>query len=372
MLIRIQAQTGGEQPISTLPTWSSLYLTIDGATYTVGVDPSQIANWTQVMSIENGVVSTSLTWKPSPSGSGFKLKYTIFAHRTRPNLGIVRLDVSGLSSTSTATVTDVLDGAGAWRTTTVGKGVLPNGPDSTIYSAVQPNGISNVTAFEISRLHFMTPSPGKAINGTGCFSGVSQNASTASQCYAAKPSEGELTVVKYVGIASSDAFKGIEMQTALKATTDAVSKGYDSLLKEHTAAWAALWADADIIIPGDSSEMQELQLVTRASLFHLLSNVRQGSEPTGLGDNSIAPAGLTSDSYSGQIFWDGDTWMFPGLHALFPSYAASITNFRFRQLGAAEENVKMFDRSGAIYPWMGARFGNCTYVFRCFTYYLHP
>jgi trehalose/maltose hydrolase-like predicted phosphorylase len=169
---------------------------------------------------------------------------------------------------------------------------------------VQPNGISNVTAYEISHLSFMTPSSGKATNSTGCFSGVSQNASTASQCYTVKPSKGTFSVVKYVGIASSDAFKGTEMKTALKATTDAVSEGYDSLLKEHTAAWEALWTESDIIIPGDSDEMQELQLVTRASLFHLLSNVRQGSEPTGLGDNSIAPAGLTSDSYAGQIFWD--------------------------------------------------------------------
>jgi trehalose/maltose hydrolase-like predicted phosphorylase len=182
-------------------------------------------------------------------------------------------------------------------------------------------------------------------------------------CYSVKPSKGKFTAIKYVGIASSDAFKGVEMKTAIKATTDAISEGYDSLLKEHMDAWEALWGESDIIIPGDSIEMQELQLVTRASFFHLLSNVRQGSEPTGLGDNSIAPAGLTSDSYAGQVYWDGDTWMFPALHVLFPTYAESITNFRFRQLGAAEENVKMFNRSGAIYPWTGARFGNCTYAF---------
>lgn len=57
-----------------------------------------------------------------------------------------------------------------------------------------------------------------------------------------------------------------------------------------------------------------------------------------------------------------DTWMLPPLLALFPSYAESITNFRYRQLGAAMENVKQFNRSGAIWPWTGARFGNCTYV----------
>lgn len=281
---------------------------MDNATYVVGADTSQITDWTQSMSIENGVVSTSLTWTPNANGSstnssGISLKYTLFAHRTRPNLGVVRLDVSGLSGASNITVTDVLDGAGSWRTTAIGSGVLHNSTKNAIYSAVQPNGISNVTAYEISQFSFLSGA-GTASNSSGCFSGISQNASTASQCYDVKPKRGAFTAVKYVGIASSDAFKGKELQTALKATTSALSEGYDALLKEHTQAWEAIWEESDIIIPGDSDELQELQLVTRASLFHLLSNVRQGSEGTGLGDNSIAPAGLTSDSYAGQIFWD--------------------------------------------------------------------
>jgi trehalose/maltose hydrolase-like predicted phosphorylase len=258
------------------------------------------------MSIDNGIVSTSLTWTPALPhiSSGISLNFTIFAHRTRPNLGVVRLEVSGLPSASVVTLTDVLDGAGSWRTTAVGSGLLPNSTASTIYSAVQPNGITNVTAYEISTLDFVSPSTGKPTTSTGCFSGVSQNASTASQCYAVQPSKGSFSVVKYVGIASSDAFKGTELRTALGATTHAISQGYDAILAEHTQAWEALWEESDIIIPGESIEIQELQLATRASLFHLLSNVRQGSEGTGLGDNSIAPAGLTSDSYAGQIFWD--------------------------------------------------------------------
>ena len=52
--------------------------------------------------------------------------------------------------------------------------------------------------------------------------------------------------------------------------------------------------------------------------------------------------------------------MFPPLMALYPTYAESITNFRSRQLGAAQDNVKQFGRSGAIYPWTAGRFGNCT------------
>lgn len=86
---------------------------------------------------------------------------------------------------------------------------------------------------------------------------------------------------------------------ALQASRNANATGYVSLLDSHTKAWEALWSESDIIIGGteDSASMRELQLVTRASLFHLLSNVRQGSEGTGIGDNSIAPAGLTSGKH---------------------------------------------------------------------------
>ncbi|KAF9136936.1 alpha,alpha-trehalase ath1, partial [Linnemannia schmuckeri] len=91
----------------------------------------------------------------------------------------------------------------------------------------------------------------------------------------------------------------------------------------------------------------------------------------GLGDNSIAPAGLTSDSYAGGIFWDADTWMYPSLLSLFPDYAMSINNYRTKNLGAAMENAKQFNRSGLLYPWVAFRYGDCTGIGPCYDYEYH-
>ncbi|GAA5985292.1 hypothetical protein JCM5350_005577 [Sporobolomyces pararoseus] len=366
-------QTGGEQPISTLPTWSSLYLTVNNETYDISTQDSQISNWTQSQSIQDGVVQTSLNWMLQGGNQSLQVKYTLFAHRVEPNLGVVRLDVSGLSNQSVVAVTDVLDGVGAWRTDFVESGVSSNS-SNTIYTSVRPNGISNVTAYETSIVDFLDSSVKVSTdNGTSCFPSLSTNASTISQCYrlSSIPSSGSLSVVKYVGIASSDAFNGTEKSTSLKAAQNAKSKGYSSVLKSHKQAWNDIWDSSDIIIP--QAGLEEVQYATRASLFHLISNVRPGSEPTGLGDNSIAPAGLTSDSYAGQIFWDADTWMYPALLALVPDYAESIVDFRFRQLGAAIENSKQFNFSseGALYPWTAGRFGNCTGVGPCNDYEYH-
>lgn len=60
------------------------------------------------MSVQDGVVETSLDWRLM-SNQTISVKYTLFAHRVQPNLGIVRLDVTGLSNDSTVAVTDVFD-----------------------------------------------------------------------------------------------------------------------------------------------------------------------------------------------------------------------------------------------------------------------
>jgi trehalose/maltose hydrolase-like predicted phosphorylase len=104
-------------------------------------------------------------------------------------------------------------------------------------------------------------------------------------------------ITKYVGVASTDAFSD-PLLIAKQSSSSAFSEGWDVLVAEHREAWDALWDSADIEVPGD----EEIQLSVRSALFHLWSNVRNGSEGPGIGDTSIAPAGLTSDSYAGQVF----------------------------------------------------------------------
>ena len=129
------AQIGGEQPISTLPAWTSLYVTVNNQTWLPYVNAS-ISEYSQNLSIRDGIVSTSMVW------NGVKLNYTVLAHRTRPTLGIVRLELSPVSETVKIVVTDMLDGAGSWRTTFNTSSV--NSTTHQLTTAVQPNGISNV------------------------------------------------------------------------------------------------------------------------------------------------------------------------------------------------------------------------------------
>lgn len=252
-----QAQTGGQQPIALLPTWSSLYVTIGNSSYGVGTPESEISNWTQSASLQDGLVVTSLLWTPSSRNTSVNLTYTIYAHRTKPNLGALKLDISGLAEGVEVGITDVLDGAGAWRTTFQNSSTLSN---SSIFTAVQPAGISNVTAYEVSVVDL---SPAASSISPSCYEGLSANASTIGQCYTAtSSSSGSVSAIKWVGIASSDAFPGVEFETASKAASAASDAGWEATLAEHTEAWDAIWDSADIEIGAPNFE--ELQLATRA------------------------------------------------------------------------------------------------------------
>jgi trehalose/maltose hydrolase-like predicted phosphorylase len=124
---------------------------------------------------------------------------------------------------------------------------------------------------------------------------ITSNSSTIAQGYRFTITD-SVILTKYVGIASTDAFPD-PLTEAETTSSSALYEGWDSLVTEHRQAWDALWSSADIEIPGN----QEVQVSSRSALFHLWSNVRNGSEGPGIGDSSIAPAGLTSDSYAGQV-----------------------------------------------------------------------
>ena len=86
----------------------------------------------------------------------------------------------------------------------------------------------------------------------------------------------------------------------------------------------------------------------------MLSSIRADS------DNSISPVGLTSDNYAGLIFWDAETWMYPGLLLLHPDIARSALEYRFRTLPGARANAQRLGYQGVFYPWNSASKGDLT------------
>jgi trehalose/maltose hydrolase-like predicted phosphorylase len=145
------------------------------------------------------------------------------------------------------------------------------------------------------------------------------------------------TFTKYVAV-SRDNWGGDAKQD-LALATNARTAGFNHLLADHQHAWHTLW-QSDITIDGDPKAQQ----IVHSDLYYLISN----STP----DTAwpIGACGLTP-GYTGHIFWDSDSWVFPALLLLHPERAKSLVMFRASTLAQAQQRASKRGWRGAMYPW---------------------
>ncbi|MDB6099128.1 MAG: glycoside hydrolase family 65 [Gammaproteobacteria bacterium] len=140
-------------------------------------------------------------------------------------------------------------------------------------------------------------------------------------------------------IAASREGWGGDAKADLELATQARKAGFDDLLDKHRGAWRDLWR-SDITIEGDA----RAQTAVHSDLYYLLATSTPDTHwPMGA-------CGL-STGYTGHVFWDSDTWIFPALLLLHPERAKSLAMFRAYTLPAAKDRAKARGLKGAMYPW---------------------
>jgi trehalose/maltose hydrolase-like predicted phosphorylase len=136
-------------------------------------------------------------------------------------------------------------------------------------------------------------------------------------------------------------------EAAAERLREVEAVGFDRLLAEHRAAWAARWADAEVTIDGDP----DAELTVRFALFHLLASA------IGQAEAAVGARGLTGPVYAGHVFWDADVFVLPVLAAVHPAAARAMLEYRIRRLPAARRLAAAQGRSGARFPWESAADG---------------
>ena len=324
---------GGRAAIAAIPTWSTLKVTAGGASYTGTTPAAEVSNFRQTLFLRCGVVRTQLTWTPS-AGHATDLTYDVIAARANPHVGAVRLTVTPRWSGS-ATVTDLIDGAGARRVTQTGGGAVGD----TVDVAFRTLTTRHDGAVASTLTTPVTPSSTAA---TKKAAGL-----TASRALTFDAASGRsYTFTKFVGV-DTDLTTAKPESAAIAASQAAASGGWEKLFADHASAWADLWK-SDIVVSGQP----ELQDWVRSNLYALQSGIRAGA------DDSIAPAGLSSDNYAGLIFWDAETWMFPSLLAFHPDVAQSVIDYRRKTIPGARTNATNLGYKGLFFPWNSAEKGD--------------
>jgi trehalose/maltose hydrolase-like predicted phosphorylase len=383
-------QFGGESVIAGVPHWAGLVVvTPKGAVLNASVPAEQITSYSAVLDIGAGLHSWSYTWTPDGEPA-MDIEYSMFVHKLNIHQAVVQLKITP-SRDGSVTVMDVLEGDCAVRTSFVDKQFAKNSP--TIWSAVRPTGINNVTAFIVSTLSGDFDKSKRARVSDDRFTGANQ--SSIAQSVQVRLSAGQTsTIEKFIGGASSDAFNN-PGDLAFGASISGAKTGFTRLLDSHIKEWASIMTDDSVddfllpqneTLPADANLIEQ-QILAVTNPFHLISNTigQNAIEAAGNNDklniHSISVCGLGSDCYAGMVFWDADVWMAPGLVVAHPQAAQQITNYRVDRHPQARNNVKeAFTSSqnhtgkftgGAVYPWTSARFGNCTGTGPCFDYEYH-
>ncbi|WP_097910617.1 discoidin domain-containing protein [Streptomyces sp. b84] len=314
---RDKAVSEGREVIAALPGWTNIDVGVGKETLGPDTPAGRISHYRQTVFLACGLVRTSLRWTTS-DGRATDLVYDVLADRSDVHTGAVRLRMTPRWS-GAATVTGRLDGRGARRIT-----LREDGTFRTLGT-----GIEGAVAQTMRR-------------GSGVVESLRPGASPHATTVRAGRT---YTFEKYVGIDTALTSRA-PAEDAREAAHRAARRGWDRVFAANEAAWREDWS-ADVLVPGD----RRLQGWLRSAQYGLLANTRRGSS------DSIAPAGLTSDNYAGMVFWDAETWMFPGLLATRPELARSVVEYRYRTRDAARANAEKYGHRGLFYPWTSASRG---------------
>ena len=279
-----------------------------------------------------GVVTTVARWT-GPDHHVTDLTYEVLTDRARQDVGMVRL-VAIPRWSGTATATDVIDGSPATMTTQAEKGWAPT--DDRDWVSVQTLG-TKITAAIASRLS-------TSANVRAAPAEVDQSVGQSVGQRLTFPVVGghRYTFTKYVAVVTSQGSRSPVVAAQIQADR-AAAVGFSSLLKANDSAWATLWSGR-IDVLGNPA----LATDVNASGFDLWAST------LATGRVERVARGLSSNGYSGHIFWDAETWMYPALLAQHPDLAAGMNAYRLQRLPAAKTHAKATGYEGARYPWESA------------------
>ena len=143
---------------------------------------------------------------------------------------------------------------------------------------------------------------------------------------------------------------------AARHVTHARMLAFDSLRAANRAAWEEIWQGRVRITAADERWQDRID----AAHYYLHSSIHR-SAPC-----SVAPFGLSQrTSYSGHVFWDTESFIFPAALLTAPDAARAMLDYRVRMLPAARDNARLNGYRGLQFPWQSGLTGGEVTPYYC-------
>jgi len=196
-----------------------------------------LSNYTQALYLGCGLLRTSLTWTAA-NGRATDLVYDVIADRADPRVGAVHLTMIPHWN-GPATVTDVIDGAGARRLVQTGGGAVSGSSASMdINFATQTLGTAGTLASTINL--------GSGVKATKRDVSKAQNLTATDAVTFPVKSGTSYELTKFVGVDTALTSATPEA-SAVAASQNAAAQGWPAVFAGHVAAWSDLW-QSDITV----------------------------------------------------------------------------------------------------------------------------
>src|SRR6185295_7557807 len=183
---------GNRQVIAAIPTWTTLTLGVGNETYSASTPASQITGFRQTLFLRCGLVRTALVWTTA-DGKATDLVYDVMADRVDAHAAAVRLSLTPRWS-GRATVTAMLDGAGARRISPTGGAAAADGATADVTFSADTTKVAGAVA--------STLRPGRNVLPEARANTV--DGLTARQAVSFPVRDGEsYELVKYIGVDTS-------------------------------------------------------------------------------------------------------------------------------------------------------------------------
>lgn len=313
--------------------WLYLRIRVDGETVDLG--QSQFRNFERSLDLKTGVLTRSFIWI-LPDGRELELEFERFLSMKDAHLAGQRLCMTALNFTGQAVVTAGLDFSPVHQM--VGKNLWNIMKQSTgEHSCSIMAGTVNTEQPVFSYCHFT--------GDIGEEKDLIEDKKVLKQFTFDIKQGVEATLTRVVmnltmkGTGSED-FGTFNVKCEEKASL-CFRMDYDGIKMESILWWKEIWQNSDIVIEGDDLNQQGI----RYCIFQMHQTYHGADNGT-----IIGAKGLTGEAYSGNTFWDTETYCLPFYIFNNVEAAKHLLMFRANTLPEAKERAKALDCKGAFYP----------------------